>query len=58
VITIAQGVAALWAPFVALAAGPTAAYGDAVIERRWEDTSRANFGAVSLLADAQRALHS
>lgn len=58
VFTVAEGAAALWAPPVALAAGPTAASADAVIERRWEDTPTANFGAVSLLADAQRALRS
>ncbi|MFC8663983.1 hypothetical protein [Streptomyces sp. NPDC057199] len=58
VLTGIQGAVALWAPPVALAAGPTAACGDAVIKRRWEGTPAANFGAVSLLADAQRALRS
>jgi len=58
VLTVAEGAAALWAPPVALAKGLTAACGEAVINRRWNDTSTADFGAVSLLADAQRALRS
>jgi hypothetical protein len=42
---------------VALAAGPTAAVGEAAIQRRWaSDVSQTGLGAVALLAEAQRAL--
>jgi hypothetical protein len=58
VVTTAEGAAALWAPPVAIAIPATAAVGELVIKRRWGDTSAADFGAVSLLADAQRALQS
>ena len=57
VLTTIEGMAALWAPPVGLAAGPTAAIGEAAIQRRWSSTvSQAQLGAVALLAEAQRAL--
>ena len=57
VLTTVEGAAALWAPPVALAAGPTAAVGEAAIQRRWaSDVSQTGLGAVALLAEAQRAL--
>lgn len=56
VLTVAEGAAALWAPPVALAAGPTAVFGAVLIKRRLGDTSAADFGAVGLVADAQQAL--
>lgn len=55
-LSVAEGAAALWAPPVALTEGPTVAFGEALIKRRWEDTPAADFGAVRLLADAQQAL--
>jgi hypothetical protein len=57
VVTAAEGAAALWAPPVGLAPGPTAAVGEAVIQRRWGGgPPAAELGAVSLLAEAQHAL--
>jgi hypothetical protein len=56
VLSVAEGAAAFWAPPVALAEGPPAAFGDALIKRRWGDTPAVDFGAVSLLAEAQQAL--
>ena len=56
ILTVAQGLAALWAPPAQLAQGPTVAWGEGVIQRRWGDTPTAAHGAVGLLADAQRAL--
>jgi hypothetical protein len=56
VIATAQGAAALWAPPVGVAAGPTAAIGEALIERRYGAPAGIGPGAVELLADAQRAL--
>jgi hypothetical protein len=57
VITTAEGAATLWAPPVGLATGPTAAIGEAAIQRHWGgEPSDAELGAVSLLAEAQRAL--
>jgi hypothetical protein len=50
--------AALWAPPIALATGPTVAVGEALINRRWGQAVAAPRGvdAVSLLEQAQRAL--
>lgn len=57
VLTTAQGAAALWVPPVGLATGPTAAVGEAVIQRRWPgQPAEGHLSAVSLLAEAQRAL--
>jgi hypothetical protein len=57
VLTATEGAAALLAPPVGLAAGPTAAIGEALIRRRWGGMpSEAELNAVSLLAEAQRAL--
>jgi hypothetical protein len=57
VLTTAQGAAALWVPPVGLAAGPTAAVGEAVIQRRWPgQDAGVQLGAVTLLAEAKRAL--
>jgi hypothetical protein len=57
VLTTAQGAAALWVPPVGLAAGPTAAVGEAAIQRRWPgQDAGAQLGAVTLLAEARRAL--
>jgi hypothetical protein len=57
VVTAGQGAAALWAPPVGLATGPTAAFGEALIERRWGGPpSGADLGAVALLAAARGAL--
>jgi hypothetical protein len=57
VLTNAEGAAALLAPPVGLTTGPTTAIGEAVIQRYWgEKPSGAELGAVSLLAEAQRAL--
>jgi hypothetical protein len=59
VLTAAEGAAALWAPPVGVVGGPTAAIGGAAIRRRWEGTPlQGDLGAVSLLAEAQRALAS
>jgi hypothetical protein len=57
VLTTAQGAAALWVPPVGLAAGPTAAVSEAVIQRRWPgQDAGAQLSAVTLLAQARRAL--
>jgi hypothetical protein len=56
VLTTAEGCAALWAPPVALAAGPTAAAGEALISRRWGGGEEPSVGAVALLAEAQEAV--
>ncbi len=57
VVTAAEGTAALWAPPVGLASGPTAAVGEALIQRRWGGGhSDAELGAVALLAEARRTL--
>lgn len=57
VLTTAQGGAALWVPPVGLAAGPTAAVSEALIQRRWHDQDAgAQLSAVTLLAEARRAL--
>jgi hypothetical protein len=55
-VTAAEGAAALWAPPIALAAGPSAAAGEAIIKRRWGGDADPALGAVALLAEAQRAL--
>jgi hypothetical protein len=55
-VTMFEGTAALWAPPAALATGPSAAAGEALIKRRWGDTAEASLGALSLLAQARRAL--
>jgi hypothetical protein len=56
-LTTAEGAAALWLPPVGVATGPTAALGEAAIERRWSDQSdKGRLSAVSLLAEAQQAL--
>jgi hypothetical protein len=55
-LTLAQGIAGLWAPPVALAAGPTAVAGEALIRRRWVIPDEPSRDAVSLLAEAQKAL--
>jgi hypothetical protein len=52
----AEGTAALWAPPIALAAGPTVAFGEALIQRRWDQGIPHEVNAVSLLAQAQHAL--
>lgn len=58
VMTTAEGAAGLWAPPAALAAGPTAALGEAMIQRRWGAApTAAELQAVSLLADAGHALN-
>jgi hypothetical protein len=54
--TAAEGAAALWAPPIAVATGPTAAFGEALIQRRWDETTPPGVDAVSLLAQAQNAL--
>jgi hypothetical protein len=54
--TAAEGAAALWAPPIAVATGPTAAFGEALIQRRWDETTPPGVDAVSLLARAQNAL--
>jgi hypothetical protein len=56
--TAAEGAAALWAPPIAAATGPTAAFGEAFIQRRWDETTPREVNAVSLLAQAQHALKS
>jgi hypothetical protein len=56
VATAAEGAVALWAPPAALLPGPTAAFGEALIQRRWDQTISHEMNAVSLLAEAQRAL--
>jgi hypothetical protein len=57
VVTAAEGAAALWAPPAALTSGPTAAVGEALIQRRWGGgPTDAELGAVALLAEAQRTL--
>jgi hypothetical protein len=57
VLTTAEGAAGLFAAPAAIAAGPTAAIGEAMIRRRWGgDPSDSELGAVALLAEAQRAL--
>ena len=56
IATDAEGAAALWAPPIAAATGRTAAFGEAVIERRWDETTPPGVAAVSLLAQAQHAL--
>jgi hypothetical protein len=56
VLTTAEGCAALWAPPVGVAAGPTAAAGEALISRRWGGGEEPSVGAVALLAEAQEAL--
>ena len=57
VLTAAEGAATIWAPPVGLAAGPTTAIGEAAIQRHWGGKAvDAELGAVSLLAEAQRAL--
>lgn len=52
----AEGAAALWAPPVGLAVGPTTAAGEALVRRRWGQPAADGIGAVSLLAEARRAL--
>jgi hypothetical protein len=52
----AEGAAGLWAPPIAAAAGPTVAFGEALIQRRWDQAAPYEANAVSLLAEAQRAL--
>ena len=55
--TFAESAAALWAPPVALAVGPTTAAGEAVIKRHYGDAPpNPVVGAVTLLAEAQAAL--
>ena len=57
IATVAEGAAALWAPPIGLATGPTAAVGEALVRRRWgQATVGDEVDAVSLLAEAQRAL--
>lgn len=57
VVTTSEAAAGLWAPPVALLSGPTAALGEAVIQRRWSgDPAGPQFSAAALLAEAQRAL--
>lgn len=55
-VTTAEAAVGLWAPPVALATGPTAAAGEALIKRRWGGEPEAALGAVALLAEAQQAL--
>ena len=43
-------------PPIAVATGPTAAFGEALIQRRWDETTPPGVDAVSLLAQAQNAL--
>lgn len=50
------GTVALWAPPVGIAAGPSTAVGEAIIERRWGAPTEAPAGAVELLGAARRAL--
>jgi hypothetical protein len=54
--TAAEGAAALWVPPIAVITGPTAVFGEALIQRRWDQTTAHEVNAVSLLAEAQRAL--
>jgi hypothetical protein len=56
VVTAAEGAAALWAPPIGLATGPTAAAGEALVERRWGEGAPAVVDAVGLLAEARKAL--
>jgi len=58
VFTTAEGAAGLWLPPVAVAAGPTAAIGEAGIQRRWgqSELSVSDLAAASLLADARQAV--
>jgi hypothetical protein len=56
VVTAAEGAAALWAPPIGLATGPTAAAGEAFVERRWGEGAPAVVDAVGLLAEARKAL--
>jgi hypothetical protein len=56
VVTAAEGTVALWAPPIGLATGPTAAAGEALVNRHWGGDAPAGLEAVSLLADAQKAL--
>jgi hypothetical protein len=57
ILTTGQAGAGLWAAPLSLTTGPTAAFGEAAIERRWGgDPSDPKFNAVALLAEAQRAL--
>jgi hypothetical protein len=54
--TTAEAAAALWAPPVALAVGPTTAAGEAFVRRNWSEDAPSVVNAVSLLAEAQAAL--
>ena len=57
IVTAGEAAAGLWAPPIALIAGPTAAIGEAAIQRRWGgDPSDPQFNAVALLAEARRSL--
>jgi hypothetical protein len=56
IATAAEGAAALWAPPVALAGGPTTAAGEAFVRRRWGQATPGEVDAVGLLAEARRAL--
>jgi hypothetical protein len=56
IVTTAEGAATLWAPPMALAPGPTAAFGEALIQRRWDQSVTHEVSAVGLLAQAQAVL--
>jgi hypothetical protein len=56
IATTAEAAAALWAPPVSLAVGPTTAAGEALVKRNWGEEAPSLVNAVSLLAEARAAL--